>query len=39
MVVTVPQNEGIAEDGKIRGKKEVGSAIFWRRANGGSINI
>ena len=40
MVVTVPQNEEISENGKNGGRKGVGgSAISWRRANRGSINI
>ena len=39
MVVTVSQNEEISEDGKNGGRERVGSAISWRRANGGSINI
>ena len=39
MVVIVPQNKEVSEDGKIRGRKGIGSAIFRRRANRGSINI
>ena len=39
MVVTVPQNGEISENGKNGGRKGVGSAISWRRANRGSISI
>ena len=38
-VVTIPQNEKFSENGKNGGKTGVGSAIFRRRANRGSINI
>ena len=39
MVITVPQNEEISENGNNGGKKGVGSAISWRRANRGNINF
>ena len=35
MAIEVPQNEEILE----KGRKEVGSAIRWRRTNKGSVNI
>ena len=35
----VPQNEDISGGGKNGGRKKVDSAILWRRANRGSINI
>ena len=39
MIVTVPQNGEISENGKNGRRKGVGSAISRRRANRGSINI
>ena len=39
MAVEVPQNEEISENRKNGGRKGVRSAICWRRANRGSINI
>ena len=35
MAVEVPQNEEILGGGKDGGRKEVGSAIHWKRANRG----
>ena len=37
--IEVPQNEEISGRGKDGGRKGVGSAICWRRANTGSLNI
>ena len=39
MAVEVFQNEEVSGGGKDGGRKGVGSAICWRRANRGSINI
>ena len=39
MAVEVLQNEEISVRGKNGWRKGVGSAICWRRANRGSINI
>ena len=39
MAVEVPQNEEISLGGKNGGRKGVGSAAHWRRANRGSINL
>ena len=39
MVVMVPQNEEISENGKNGGRKGVGSAISRNRAIRGSINV
>ena len=39
MAIEVPQNEEISGGGINVGKKGVGSAVSWRRANRGSINI
>ena len=39
MAIEVPQNEDISEGGKNGGRKGVGSAISWRRANKGSVNM
>ena len=39
MAVEVSQNKEICGGGKNGGRKEIGFAILWRRANWGSINI
>ena len=39
MSIQVPQNEEISGRGKNGGRKEVSSAIHWREANRGSVNI
>ena len=39
MAIEVPQNEEISGGGKNGGRKEIGSAIRWRRANRDSIHI
>ena len=39
MAIDVPQNKEISGGGKNGGRKEVGSAIRWRKANRGSINM
>ena len=39
MAIEVPQNEEISGGGINVGKKGIGSAVSWRRANRGSINI
>ena len=39
MAIEVPQNEEISGGGKNGERKGVGSAISWRRANRGSVNI
>ena len=39
MAIEVPQNEKIFGGGKNKGRKGVGSAIHWRRANRGSVHI
>ena len=39
MVIEVPQNEEISGGGKNGGRKGVGSAIHWGKANRGSIHI
>ena len=39
MAIEVPHNEEIFGGGKNKGRKGDGSAIRWRRASGGSINI
>ena len=39
MVVTIPQNEEISDNGKYGGRKGVGSAISQRTTNRGSLSI
>ena len=39
MAIEVPQNEEIFVGGKNGGRKRVGSAIYGKRANRGSVNI
>ena len=39
MAIEVAQNEEISGGGKNGGRKRVGSAIRWRRANEGSVHI
>ena len=39
MAIEVSQNKEISGEGKNGGRKEIGFAILWRRANRGSINI
>ena len=39
MAIEVPQNEEISGEGKNGGRKGVGSAIRWKRANKGSVHI
>ena len=39
MAIEVPQNEEITGGGKNGGRKGVGSAIRWGRANRGGIHI
>ena len=39
MAIEFPQNKKISGGGKNGGRKEIGFAIFRRRANRGTINI
>ena len=39
MAIEVPQNEEISGVGKNGGRKGVGSAILWGKANRGSVHI
>ena len=39
MAIEVPQNEEISEGGKNGGRKGIGSAIRWGRANRGGVHI
>ena len=39
MAVEVPQNEEISGGGKNRGRKGVGFATRWGRANGGAYTL
>ena len=39
MAIEVSQNKEIGGRGKKGGRKEIGSAILWKRANRGNINI
>ena len=39
MAIEVPHNEEISGGGKNGGRKKIGSAIHWRRANRDSMHI